>query len=107
MDPQYGFIGIPEEREVPRMCGGCHARGGNFIPRERGSNCVSCHSSHRLRRAGIHMVSRKGVFSFSLLTTASILSFGIGFFGRVKGYCRGRRRRERSPLLKRIFIATG
>ncbi|PIR17723.1 MAG: cytochrome C [Deltaproteobacteria bacterium CG11_big_fil_rev_8_21_14_0_20_49_13] len=66
MDPKEGFIGKPSEAEVPAFCGKCHVgvkenytKSAHSINLTRGGpNCVTCHTSHKQKRANISLISK-------------------------------------------------
>ncbi len=59
MSPEKGFIGVPEEEEIPGFCGRCHvgvledyrqSAHGEALG-AGGPQCVTCHGSHRVLRS--------------------------------------------------------
>jgi nitrate/TMAO reductase-like tetraheme cytochrome c subunit len=66
--PHSGFVGIPKYAYVPEMCGKCHigilkmynqsGHGRAVIESgEKGPNCVTCHGSHQIQKAGIEIIN--------------------------------------------------
>lgn len=65
MSPERGFIGVPEYEEVPEFCGRCHvgvkedyllSAHGQAVA-EGGAQCVVCHGSHRVVKAGPEIIN--------------------------------------------------
>lgn len=67
MSPEVGFVGSPQEEEVPRFCGKCHAAVmANYMKsphwqteRERRPVCTTCHTAHSQQRATIKLINEK------------------------------------------------
>jgi hypothetical protein len=69
MSPQRGFVGVPKAAEVPEFCGKCHiailknylesGHGKVFKSTGKGPNCVTCHGSHRIGKAGIDIINEQ------------------------------------------------
>jgi len=70
MTHDRGFIGTPDNENVPRLCGTCHiaimknylnsGHGQNFcVSPDGGPNCVSCHGSHNVKQASIDIISEE------------------------------------------------
>ncbi len=69
MTPQSGFIGVPKPKMVPGFCGKCHigikddylasGHGKALLTTGRGPNCVTCHHSHDIQKAGINIINEK------------------------------------------------
>jgi hypothetical protein len=65
MSPERGFIGAPDEGEIPAFCGRCHvgvledyhASAHGQALGAGGPQCVTCHSSHRIIRASIDLLN--------------------------------------------------
>ena len=63
-----GFVGTPKYADVPAMCGKCHlgihqiynqsGHGKAVIETgKKGPNCVTCHGSHQIQKAGIEIIN--------------------------------------------------
>jgi hypothetical protein len=59
MSPERGFIGVPQEEEIPGFCGRCHvgvkedylqSAHGQALG-QGGPQCVTCHDNHDVRKA--------------------------------------------------------
>ncbi|MEN3045876.1 MAG: cytochrome c3 family protein [Candidatus Hydrothermales bacterium] len=64
MSPEFGFIGIPKYEEIPEFCGKCHIGvKENYLKSAHsknlpdGPNCVTCHTYHNQREAGIYLIN--------------------------------------------------
>lgn len=65
MEPEAGFIGSPEEEEIPELCGQCHvAVKDNYQQSPHGAalgegapTCVTCHTTHEQKRATLDLIS--------------------------------------------------
>ncbi len=67
MSHQRSFGGTPEYTEVPAFCGKCHVgildhyqnsgHGKALIETGEGPNCVTCHGSHNIQKAGIDIIN--------------------------------------------------
>ncbi len=66
--PHSGFVGTPKYADVPDMCGKCHigihqsynqsGHGRAVIDTgKKGPNCVTCHGSHKIQKAGIEIIN--------------------------------------------------
>ncbi len=69
MSRQRGFVGVPKADEVPEFCGKCHiailknyldsGHGKALKSSGKGPNCVTCHGSHRIGKAGINIINEQ------------------------------------------------
>ncbi len=69
MSPQRGFVGTPKYARVPEFCGKCHVgilknfmesgHGKALKTSGKGPNCVTCHGSHSIQKASIHIINEK------------------------------------------------
>ncbi len=69
MSPQRGFVGVPKAGEVPEFCGKCHiailknylesGHGKALKSTGKGPNCVTCHGSHKIGKAGIDIINEQ------------------------------------------------
>jgi hypothetical protein len=69
MSPQRGFVGAPAYNQVPEFCGKCHVgilknflesgHGKAVMSSGKGPNCVTCHGSHAIQKASIHIISEQ------------------------------------------------
>lgn len=67
MDPDEGFVGVPDEKEIPSFCGKCHvAVKENYLKSAHGlalegevPNCVTCHTAHEQQRATLDLINEK------------------------------------------------
>lgn len=69
MSRERGFLGAPKYKEVPEFCGKCHIGIlANFLESGHGKalkagkkapNCVVCHGSHNIQKAGIDIISEQ------------------------------------------------
>ncbi len=67
MSEKAGFVGAPDEKEVPDFCGKCHkavkenykksAHWNAVLTEGIGPNCVTCHTAHRQQRAKIDLIN--------------------------------------------------
>ena len=65
MEPERGFLGVPEYTDVPAFCGRCHvgvledyeksAHGAALA--NGGPNCVMCHENHKVVKASIDLIN--------------------------------------------------
>jgi len=67
MSPARGFLGAPEEREIPAFCGRCHvgvhndylaSAHGRALGRG-GPTCVTCHGNHLVVKASLELINEK------------------------------------------------
>ncbi|KIH77287.1 hypothetical protein SAMN05660860_02118 [Geoalkalibacter ferrihydriticus] len=65
MSPERGFVGVPEEGDVPAFCGRCHvgveedyhnSAHGQALG-AGGPECVTCHGSHAVQIATIELIN--------------------------------------------------
>lgn len=65
MTPERGFLGAPEEADIPGFCGRCHigveedyraSRHGAALG-EGGPQCVTCHGNHGVQRASLDLIN--------------------------------------------------
>jgi hypothetical protein len=67
MNPLRGFLGVPKEGDIPGFCGRCHIGILNEYLRSAhgkalnhgGPTCVTCHSAHAVKKAGIDLINEK------------------------------------------------
>jgi len=70
MSHDRGFIGTPDEEDLPQLCGTCHiaimknylssGHGQNFcVSADGGPNCITCHGSHDVQQASIDIISEE------------------------------------------------
>ncbi len=69
MSRQRGFAGTPRHNDVPDFCGKCHIGIlSNFLESGHGKalkasrkapNCVTCHGSHSIQKAGIDIINEQ------------------------------------------------
>jgi nitrate/TMAO reductase-like tetraheme cytochrome c subunit len=69
MSPQRGFVGAPTYTQVPEFCGKCHVgilknflesgHGKAVMSSGKGPNCVTCHGSHAIQKASIHIINEQ------------------------------------------------
>jgi len=69
MSPRRGFAGSPSYKGVPEFCGKCHIGIlSNFLESGHGKalkasrkapNCVTCHGSHNIQKAGINIINEQ------------------------------------------------
>ena len=69
MSRQRGFVGVPKAGEVPEFCGKCHiailknylesGHGKALKSSGKGPNCVTCHGSHKIGKAGIDIINEQ------------------------------------------------
>ena len=65
MSPQRGFIGVPDEWEIPAFCGRCHvgvqedylASAHGEALEEGGPQCVTCHGNHAVQKASPALIN--------------------------------------------------
>lgn len=65
MEPDRGFLGVPDYTDVPAFCGRCHvgvledyeksAHGAALA--NGGPNCVMCHENHKVVKASIDLIN--------------------------------------------------
>lgn len=67
MDEARGFLGAPEEAEIPAFCGRCHvgvlqeylsSAHGKALGKG-GPTCVTCHGNHRVVKATLDIIDEK------------------------------------------------
>ena len=107
MEPEEGFIGVPTADEIPSLCGSCHLKGVNlsFAQNQGGTNCVSCHSSHYTKRAGVFMTGSLGGGIFIVFIILSLFFFFFGIFSKISKYKKGRPADRTDALFKRLINA--
>jgi hypothetical protein len=69
MSPQRGFVGVPSSRAVPEFCGKCHigilsnylesGHGKALKESRKAPDCVTCHGSHNIQKASIHIINEQ------------------------------------------------
>jgi len=69
MSLQRGFVGTPKYADVPEFCGKCHigilknyldsGHGRALKASRKGPNCVTCHGSHNIQKAGIDIINEQ------------------------------------------------
>jgi hypothetical protein len=69
MSQERGFRGKPEYSKVPDFCGRCHigilknylesGHGKALKSEQSGPNCVNCHGSHGIQKAGINIINEE------------------------------------------------
>jgi hypothetical protein len=67
MSPARGFIGVPAEKDIPRVCGKCHVGVMNdYLASAHGQalgsggpSCVTCHGNHKVLRASLDLINEK------------------------------------------------
>lgn len=67
MSPERGFIGVPDNLEVPGFCGRCHigvladyqesAHGRKLAA--GGAQCVTCHGNHAIAEASLDLINER------------------------------------------------
>lgn len=67
MSPSRGFLGVPQEKDIPAFCGKCHvgiledylkSPHGKALG-NGGPTCVTCHSNHLVVKASLDIISVK------------------------------------------------
>lgn len=69
MSPEAGFVGIPDEKDIPAFCGKCHdgvrqkyMKSGHAIALGQDvevPSCVYCHGSHGVQKARAHLINEE------------------------------------------------
>lgn len=67
MSPARGFIGVPEEKDIPEICGRCHigvkrdylASAHGKALGKGGPSCVTCHGNHAIIRASLALINER------------------------------------------------
>ncbi len=67
MNPERGFIGVPEYGDVPEFCGRCHigVKSGymesahGLALNSGGPQCVVCHGNHAVKKASLDLINEK------------------------------------------------
>jgi len=67
MSPQRGFLGVPEEEQIPDVCGGCHIgvredylqSAHGLALGSGGPQCVTCHGNHAVQLAGPELINEQ------------------------------------------------
>lgn len=67
MSPARGFIGVPDVKDIPRVCGKCHvgvmndylASAHGLALGDGGPSCVTCHGNHKVLRASLDLINEK------------------------------------------------
>lgn len=69
MSPRRGFAGSPSYKGVPEFCGKCHigilshflesGHGKALKASRKAPNCVTCHGSHNIQKAGINIINEQ------------------------------------------------
>ena len=67
MNPAHGFLGAPQEVQIPSFCGRCHvgikedylqSAHGRALGKG-GPTCVTCHGSHEVKKAELELINEK------------------------------------------------
>jgi len=67
MNPQRGFLGVPQEQAIPDFCGRCHigikadylrSAHGRALGKG-GPTCVTCHGSHNVQKVSLDLINEK------------------------------------------------
>jgi hypothetical protein len=67
MNPARGFLGAPQEKDIPAFCGRCHvgvlkdylsSLHGKALGRG-GPTCVTCHGNHNVVKASLELINEK------------------------------------------------
>jgi hypothetical protein len=65
MSPERGFVGVPDDEEIPGFCGKCHvgikddydsSAHGQALG-SGGPNCATCHSNHKVEKASLSLIN--------------------------------------------------
>jgi len=65
MTPERGFLGTPEDQDIPAFCGRCHvgveedyraSKHGQALG-QGGPQCVTCHGNHGVQRASLDLIN--------------------------------------------------
>ncbi len=65
MSPERGFVGVPDEEDIPAFCGRCHvgvkddylqSAHGQALG-EGGPTCVTCHGNHAVKKASSDLIN--------------------------------------------------
>jgi len=67
MSPERGFIGVPEEEEIPGFCGRCHIGVKEDYDQSAhgmalgagGPQCVTCHGNHEVVEASLDLINQE------------------------------------------------
>ena len=67
MNPESGFLGVPEYEDVPEFCGRCHigvkedydASAHGMALESGGAQCVMCHGNHDVKRAELTLINEE------------------------------------------------
>lgn len=67
MNPQRGFLGVPQEPGIPAFCGRCHvgvmrdylASAHGLALGRGGPTCVTCHGNHQVLKATLELINEK------------------------------------------------
>jgi hypothetical protein len=67
MNPERGFLSVPEEKAIPAFCGRCHvgvredylASDHGQALGDGGPQCVTCHGNHAVRRASLELINQQ------------------------------------------------
>lgn len=71
MNPERGFLGVPQEADIPAFCGRCHvgvmrdylaSAHGRALGRG-GPTCVTCHGNHQVLKATLELINEKSCSS--------------------------------------------
>lgn len=102
MSPARGFIGVPAEKDIPRVCGKCHVGVTNdYLASAHGRalgsggpSCVTCHGNHKVLRASLDLINEKDCSRCHGFERARILRDAMGkteasivaIDGRIRAY---------------------
>ena len=67
MNPDQGFLGVPQEEEIPAFCGRCHVGvHKDYLASQHGQalgsggpTCVTCHGSHQIVKASLELINEE------------------------------------------------
>jgi hypothetical protein len=86
MSPARGFIGVPAEKDIPRVCGKCHvgvlkdylASAHGKALGDGGPSCVACHGNHKVLRASLDLINERDCSRCHGFERARILRDAMG-----------------------------
>lgn len=67
MSPERGFLGVPDDADIPAFCGRCHvgvkedylqSAHGQALG-SGGPQCVTCHGSHAVKKASLELINEQ------------------------------------------------
>lgn len=85
MEPDSGFVGVPDYGDVPAFCGRCHVgvadayqagAHGEAID-EGGAQCVVCHGNHAIQNASLDLINEENCSQCHAYERAALIRLSL------------------------------